>query len=75
MSSDATRFIKTLKITVKDIDIIDREVNDTIREIVKKGGKIIGLNAQNFGLSPMMLIVIIIYASEKEITFDKKEIS
>ena len=70
MSSDTTRFIKTIKFTVKDIDIIDKDVNETIRKIVDKGGRIIGLNVQNFGLSPMMLIVIIIYANEKEIALE-----
>lgn len=61
-----SRYIKPVIFnSVNDVDKIEERVNGTVDDIKTAGGKIISINSQLFGISPMNLIYNIIYEREQ----------
>lgn len=61
-----SRYIKPVVFnSVNDVDKIEERVNGTVDIIKTAGGKIISINSQLFGISPMNLIYNIIYEREQ----------
>jgi hypothetical protein len=55
------RKVKVLRFTVNLIDEIESVTNNTLEELYKKGYKVVTIQTETFGLSPMWYIVNIIY--------------
>lgn len=69
-----SRYIKPVIFnSVNDVDKIEERVNVTVDEIKTAGGKIISINSQLFGISPMNLIYNIIYEREQALPPTKVE--
>ena len=66
-----TRFIKTVSMTINEINennsIIEDKVNTAVKNIIENGGKIINFIHHNFGLSSVLVLYDIIYEAEKPI--------
>ncbi len=62
-----TRFIKTVNLYYSDMENADAFVNDIIKQIRDKGGKIVNINNITFGISPALMVYTIVYEAENEI--------
>ena len=63
------RYIKTLKFTYAEVDMIDHCVAEVVDYIAEKGGKIISiLQPTIFGYKPALLVISIVYEAEQRIS-------
>lgn len=63
---EKARYVKPVIFnSVNDVDKIEPRVNETVDIIKAAGGKIVSINSQLFGISPMNLIYNIIYEREQ----------
>lgn len=67
-SNEKSRYIKVVSIdSVNDICKIESLVNKNVNRIRDKGGKVVNISTQMYGISPMNLIYTIVYERESEI--------